>query len=514
MRRAGWALAAALLWACGEESYDPPAPQVRAFRVELTEDFPRGTPDDPLPFPSAIPARVPVKLTALGPDGAPFVGYQGVARLDVAPGVIPATGRRVRFVDGEAKATAEIRFAYGPTRIWVEDVGEDPAADCANEADDDGDGLADVRDPDCQKLPDAPAAARATLATGISETLHFAPPRIRDLQFSPRCTTDTPLGGENVTIDHGTLIVTGTTQSGMYVTDLAGEPGGYNSVYLFTFSNPGDVRRGDRLCSIAGNAAEFIGNTQLNFPSFVNADTNRNGRIDEDDLVPCDLPRPDLGGPEAVPDPVVLTPAHVNGELGEVPAEFYLYCLPGDEPVPGLADPTDCQAARRGIERALGRERARRSRVDCRRDNFAMEPWEHALVAFDDVTVSTRFEVCDTNGDERIDRSPGSPEGACEEDCNADPLCTIQLSLKQYGQFGAGLGCTGAGDAVTCAAKIYVATRDTLGGSGYDAQAHAGERYARVVGHLRQTQPGAGVETIWIVEPRFIEDFIRGEPQP
>ncbi len=77
-----------------------------------------------------------------------------------------------------------------------------------------------------------------------------------------------------MTIRNGTLITTGTTQSGMYVTDLDGPADGYNSVFLFTFSNPGGVRIGDRLCTIAGNAAEFIANSQLNFPSF------ENGRVD------------------------------------------------------------------------------------------------------------------------------------------------------------------------------------------------------------------------------------------
>ena len=53
-----------------------------------------------------------------------------------------------------------------------------------------------------------------------------------------------------------------------------------------------------------------------------------------------------------------------------------------------------------------------------------------------------------------------------------------------------------------------MSTRDTLGKSGYDVMEHVGEDLAAVVGHLRQTQPGAGVDTIWIVEPRSPEDFV------
>ena len=37
---------------------------------------------------------------------------------------------------------------------------------------------------------------------------------------------------------------------------------------------------------------------------------------------------------------------------------------------------------------------------------------------------------------------------------------------------------------------------------------------ARIVGHLRQTQPGAGIDTLWIVEPRAIEDFVPAVEAP
>ncbi len=503
---------------------------VSGFEITFADDAVTGSPEAPLDFPSAVPATVRLDVTALRADGRPFA-YSGRARVQVVPGTLDSA-HRVRFIDGVAWsssdrncaqgcAEAEVcddttarclsrgvdvswRFSFGRTHVWVEDAGEDPGSDCENGEDDDGDGLADQLDPDCLAGAEG-ASPPATYATGISGPLYFAQPRIRDLQFSPRCTTDTPLGGQGLTIGTGTLVVTGTTQSGMYVTDLSGEPGGYNSVYLFTFSNPGDVRRGDRLCSISGNAAEFIGNTQLNFPSFENADTNRNGEIDPGDLVPCDLPEPERIGPEVVPEPVVLTATDLVGAAPAPTEDFYLYCHPDGGVISGLDDPRDCQAARG----ALSAADRRRGPVDCARDNFLMEPHEHALIAFDDLTISTRFEKCDFNDDGRIERR-GGDEGGCEEDCTLDPLCTERISLEQFGQFAVGVGCTSV-DPPVCDGKINVSTRDTLGGTGYDPEAHPGERYARVVGHLRQLQPGAGVPTTWILEPRFLEDFIAPE---
>ncbi len=512
---------ALLLAACGEKSYEEPLPQIVDFEILFPRGYEVGTAETPLPFPSAVPARVPIRIVARGADGQPFRQFNGTVRLDVEPGEIPRTANRVRVKDGVADATAEIRYAFGPTRIWVEDAGEDPELDCANEKDDDEDDLVDAADPDCGRARE-PAPAHATQATGISPSLRFAEPRIRELQLAPRCTTDTPLGGETVTIANGKFIVTGTTQAGLYVTDLDGPAGGHNSVFLFTHSSPGDVRRGDRLCSISGNAAEFIGNTQLNFPSFELADTNRNRKIDDGDIVPCRLVDPGDIDVAALPPPVTLAAEHLLGMGGEVPADFYRFCAPGDAEIPGLEDATDCNAARIALGMA-----ARQSPIDCRRDNFAMEPWEHALVAFDDVTISKHYVECDYNGDERIDRTRGEQalcgevctsagcamicnEGECEKACNEDALCTIEGSLKQFGQFGVGVGCQGD----SCRAKFYVSTRDTLGGAGYDPKAHAGERLTRVVGHLRQTQPGPGVETIWIVEPRDAADFISGAPQP
>ncbi len=517
-----------LVAGCGERAYEETRPPLRAFRVAFTGDTARGTAADPLPFPSAVPARVTLALEALTAGGKRLASYNGRAVVSVVPGEIDATQRRVQFVNGvpASPVTVELRFSYGETNVWVEDLGEDVLTECDNGLDDDGDGLKDLADPDCQRAS-SPVSAKATLATGISDALFFAEPRIRDLQFSPRCTTDTPLGGQNVNIDTGTLICTGTTQSGLYVTDLAGGPEGYNSVFLFTFSNPGGVKRGDRLCSIAGNAAEFIANTQLNFPSYQNARADRRAILEGQTYVPCNPPEPERTGEGAMPLPHVLTADDVNGTAAVVPPDFYRVCGLGDTPIEGLEDPTDCEAARQAT-RDIPREQ---QLIDCRRDNFAMEPWEHALVAIEDVTIGNRFENCDVNGDGSISRGEGDPEGACDEECGLDPLCTNLLSLEQYGQFAAGLGCTdappaagadagpsdadaGAGDApaaaATCAAKVYISTRDTLGKSGYDVRKHEGEKLARIVGHLRQTQPGAGVQTIWVIEPRAPEDFVSG----
>lgn len=542
--RGGAAIACALALACTHEDYDAGPPHLSAFRVELATNTPAGSVDEPLLFPSAIPAEVTLSAIAVDQHGDPFP-YNGRAGVSVVPGEL-SSDRRVLFIDGVAwtpsgtscaagcpdtercdEVTARClrrgvdvrwRFSYGATHIWIEDIGELGDDECHNERDDDGDGLVDAFDVDCAAGATG-AVSKATLATGISPTLTFARPRIRDMQFSPRCNTDTPLGGQNLNIATGTLVVTGTTQSGLYVTDLTGPEGGYNSVYLFTFSNPQGVRRGDRLCEITGNVAEFIGNTQLNFPSFVNADTDLSGVISEKERARCDLPSPELVGDAAAPEPKVLTGA----DIGNLPSrdrcdrprgtqlapteDFYALCGPNGRPISGLDDASDCQAA----AAELSFQELRAAPLDCCRDNFHMEPYEHALVAFEKVTVGTRFEQCDINEDGRIDF--GSAEGDCANACADDPMCTTLTSFEQFGQFAAGIDCDDEAPP-TCAGKVFVSTRDTLGGR-YDVTEHAGEVYARVVGHVRQLQPAPGVQSSWILEPRILEDFVRsGEAEP
>lgn len=509
----GLVLGLAALTGCERTAHEDTPTALRSFIITVPDEAARGSVDRPLPFPSAIAAEVPITLEARDASGGLAVDFDGVARIGVEPGQILRGDSRVQFQGGRATALAAFRFSYGRTHLWVEDVGEDPLFDCADEVDNDADGLVDLRDPDCLRLPPSSVPApgsRATYAAGVSAPLFFAPPRITDLQFSPRCTTDSPLGGENVTIDAGRLIVTGTTQSGLYVTDLERAADGYASVFLFTFSSPEGVRRGDRLCSITGNIAEFIGNSQLNFPDFVVADFDRNGRIDPDEPVPCDLIDPQVIGAEAMPEPRVLTEVELLAEGSAPPGpDFYRTCGPGDVEIPDLEDATDCRAACTAADAAFGAETCRDSVIDCRRDNFAMEPWEHALVAFEDVTVSTRFENCDIDGDGQITRGRGAEEGECETDCADDPLCTDVFSLDSFGQFGAGLRCTDPADSSTCVAKVFISPRDSIGtgSTGFVPQQHAGERYDRVVGHLRQAQPGPGVQTIWIIEPRALTDF-------
>ncbi len=537
MRHRGFRLRGLLcllaLCGCERTDYDPGPRALVSFEVTFADETEVGAEDEPLTFPSAVPASSRLLIRALDGDGELFEDFDGRPRFSVEPGELIGNNDRVLFHGGEAwtitrQPCTEVcpqksecvealdacaqrghpvawRFSFGRTNIWVEDVGEDPIRDCDDEIDNDEDGVIDTLDPDCLRgAPDV--SKRASNATGISPTLYYDKPGIRDVQFSPRCTTNTPLEGNNVNISKGTMIVTGTTQSGMYVTDLSGPEGGYNSIYLFTFSNPGDVRRGDRLCSIAGNAAEFIANTQLNFPSFENADFNRNGVIDDGDIVPCDLIDPEIIGPDHVPDPVPITVGMLGGEGGVVPDDFYRPCLPDGSNLSGLDDGTDCDAARS----ALPSEIRRSSIIDCAKDNFALEPLEHGLVSISDVVVSTRFVGCDMDGDGRINRQRGNPEGDCEDDCQMDPLCSELLSFEQFGQFGVGIECNDA-DPPVCAGKMLVSTRDTLGDTGYLPRENKGARYSRVIGHLRHLQPGAGVPSSWIVEARIIGDLVPAE---
>lgn len=614
--------------ACTNTPFEPEnTGAVATFKVELA-NVAENSAESPLPFPSTTPATVDLIVEAVTADGTTLGSYNGAARIRVVPGSIVGGEDRIQLENGRGRVTVAFRYSFDKTRIWVEDVGEDVSSivECTDGLDNDADGLLDQFDPDCQQggiaEPGKPDQV-ATGATGISTEMYFAKPQIRDVQFSPQCTTDTPLGGQNVTIETGALIVTGTTQSGMYVTDLTGPEGGYNSLYLFTFSNPGDVKRGDRLCSIAGNAAEFIANSQLNFPSFVKVEEL--GR-----MAVCDPALPDLKGEAGIPDPVVLTAADVAGtsDAAATPeGEFYRFCGEHNRELTGLDDWSDCMAARGTMER----DEQRASPIDCARDNFAMEANEHALVAVENVVTSQRFVRCDLNDNGRIERGRGSAEGDCDRECADDPLCSVRLNVEGFGQFSAGIDCTDA-DPPVCAGRVFVSANDTIGGSAFADMAHAtcqdalvgpgdvdcalqenactedcrgpieayyaclgfqcapreavlgsapstrtrlrescadadkqlaaticgqdedclsgtclrsaiggvcsatcdantpcpghwtcGEggicqpssqcspmKFGRLVGHLRQLQPGAGVPSSWVVEPRFINDFVLG----
>ncbi len=468
----------------------------------------------PMEFPSSQPAKAVLSFRALNAKGDLVTNYQSRARVTVRPGQLQSidgetTEDRIQFTGGLAEAEVAWRFSFGETQIWIEDVGEDPIDECEDGKDNDGDQLIDSQDPDCIRATEG--TGKATNAIGISPVFHFKMPKVSDVQFSPICTTESPILGENMTINEGTLIVTGTSQGGLYVSDLDGFEKGYHTLYLYTYSNPGGVKRGDRLCSVSGNVIEFIGNTQLNYPEF---------EVYDPQLKNCTIAHPEKIGLESIPEAIELHSHHLGnyeaknlkiqaGEpnyipatrfacktqsdcaeqsycacnllneecietqckaleagtekpaekeceqtctfgascvlgacLTETPEDFYLYCGKNGARL-NLTVPTDCAEAHAQFTTEDN------SNIDCHRDNFALEHWEHALVKVQNVLFPDLYVDCDFNGNGKIDFSDPE-EKSCTTQCSADTKCTTVDDLGGYSQFRASIDCIKDEDGYHC----------------------------------------------------------------
>ena len=147
---------------------------------------------------------------------------------------------RLTLAEGEeATLTVTVILAYSTTRIWVEDQGYLPTtaapAACADDVDNDGDGRRDHgQDPGCVDETDG-SEEEGTYIVGVSNELVYQNPRVADVQGSGG---RSPLEGEAVTIDRGTIVVTGISTEGFYVTDIdpSAPAGGSNSLFVYNYN--------------------------------------------------------------------------------------------------------------------------------------------------------------------------------------------------------------------------------------------------------------------------------------
>jgi hypothetical protein len=280
----------------GDTGGMPPGPL--AFRVAVTEGNVGGPATaDRLDF-SLTGTTFTLDIEALPAaafgDGWVAIRSQPGDVISVeAPGAIrsnvPLVGGRVTGV------RVTIAKAFGDTRLWAEDLGfvPGPAAGsaCNNGIDDDGDGRTDYPDdPGCSFSNDD-TETEGSMAVGLSPTLYFANPRIADVQG---LTSVPPLVGRSITVDEGDLFVTAVMVDGLVVTDIA-ETRGYQSILAYNYNTPSGIRVCDKVDSLSGIVGEFLGMTELGFPSWT-----RNQ----------DWPRPLLpSGPAEcpIPDAIELT---------------------------------------------------------------------------------------------------------------------------------------------------------------------------------------------------------------
>lgn len=389
----------------------PFANDLFAFEVRLaagTEEQPLGSAEAPLAFANGgactTDADCPEALTcvpgaagasfcalsmrfdiqAIGRDGLPFP-YRGPLHVRSTPGELTGTDQVLLMEDGRLEGAAvQLIRAIGPTHVWFEADGflpRPPGADygqCSDGIDNDRNGFVDLADPGCAGADDD-LEAPVNLATGVSPTLWFDNPRIRDIQQTESLRTS-PLVGQQVQVTAGNLVVTNVIANGFYVVDLDDNVPErlFNAIFVFTFSKPQGLFFGDKLCGLSGAVEEHVGQTQLVFPSFQ---------------------------------------AYYPGN--PACADF-----PGLDPKAKVPGPWD-------VTPLLTAEVAQASNLDevVYQNSRLLERFESNLVTFSDVAVSTRFIACDRNDNGRIDLGA---ERDCRDACQDEELCS---DLEGYFEF-------------------------------------------------------------------------------
>lgn len=185
-----------------------------------------------------------VSVRALDQNGEP-TRVDGDVHINVAPTGKLIKGQRpwITLKNGVAKnVPIGLKNIHGKSFIWIEDTGPD------------------------DEHP-------GSYATGLSDPIWVRYPTIRNMQETDNILSS-PLKGDFVEIEIGerTLIVTGVTADGFYVTDVGEQDDVFNAVFVFSFSRPRDTRVGDRLSQLSGIADEYYGFTELSFPSWIVAE--------------------------------------------------------------------------------------------------------------------------------------------------------------------------------------------------------------------------------------------------
>ena len=480
---------------------------IKSFIVQVkaqNNDF--GSVQSPLAFPTQfayagqcvtgeVCYAIEVGAYAVDVNGDYLPTFNGTAALNIVPGRVQnskinftngllgtwdfdSSGNPVRLQKG---IVTGVRFSHGRARVWVEDT-------------------IDTED------------RKASLATGLSREFVFEPQTIRMIQYNPDAPAgQTPLLGDFAML-HGykghDLVVTNVVSTGFYVTDLGDR--NYNSIFIFTFSQPGRVEIGDRICELAGGIAEFTGMTQLQFPSWGIQNKTRSTAEDLD-------PAPE-DGDQGVG-------SCIDKETGNTRP-----CT-GEELL-ALAELVDCSG--RYFDHPLSKEeRLKFGKIPSPEPlilNYrhlqsanvvALKAMEASVVTVENVRLSSYFINCDDNGNGRIDS--GTDEANCRTNCNNNPTCTELSSLESYDQWRAWT-VDGFGE-ISVASSSIVANFDITKGCVPSTspegrpEIHCPERrLRRVTGNLRMVLPtcsgtaecdAAKVRFVMtIIEPRFSTDLI------
>ena len=307
-----------------------------------------------------------------------------------------------------------LRYANGSTRIWVEDTLQTVKKD----------GVACVNN----KVSPDNHYCEPSLATGTSEEFVFEPQTIKMIQYNP----EMPAGQSPLYTNYAQLkgmpghdlVVTNVTSSGFYLTDTGDDS--YNSIFIFTYSQPGRVEVGDRVCELSGGISEFTGMTQIQFPSWGIQNKERSTAED-------------------------LDPAPEDGDQGVGSCTDKVTGLTRpctDEELEAMAALVDCSADYNGGVKLEGEAkkafayieppepRLLTSQILALANVASLESLEASVVTVHDLRLSTDFINCDDNGNGKIES--GTPEAECRSDCSSISLtCTEISSLESYDQWRA-----------------------------------------------------------------------------
>jgi hypothetical protein len=399
----------------------PTAHSNATITMELKDGSP-GTPTALIPLNFSSPDTYTFDISAIDTDGNVDTTFEGYVRLSSHPGTISqvtgkgAEGRNVQLKNGVAKGVAvDVLAAYGETHIWAEDIGYTPAdplpeagapePQCADGIDNNGNGLIDFpADPGCAYANDD-SEDGGTYATGISEIIYYASPRVADVRGVAAGGSATAFPNEQVDMDTGyrtnvpckngdappcydfSVIVTRISQSGFYVTDIS-DKRGFSSVYAYNFSAPPNMSVCDRMNSFGGTASDFYGFTEVNYPTW---------SLDEW--------RGPSERPCGVPEPYVF-------QLSDIPLN------------------TDATPLLLGLKAALVRVQS-----DANTDVHVGVHFGSGKPAAPDFTPTDDASDCDLNGDGKVDFTAGTDEDTCSNNCDDDPECSEYSNYIAETQF-------------------------------------------------------------------------------
>lgn len=228
--------AASALAACSSTS---DTVRVEPTIVQVVVDGEVGSPEAPLDFSGETITRS-ISVQTLDKDGQPYP-FDGDLTVRVRPGKLDQEAW-ISVQDGQWQGEVAFHAAFGPTRIWVGDEGD----------------------------KDSQSGRTPSYATGVTEAMHYAFPTIRQMNEIDDHETN-QLSGEfaELRVADRQVVVTEIATAGFWVTDIADEPGTWNSLYIYSFSKPTGIWPGARLTTLTGNTQEYLATTQLSFPVYI-----------------------------------------------------------------------------------------------------------------------------------------------------------------------------------------------------------------------------------------------------